>query len=281
MLLIFALSVLIFSNYAVGQINSSKNSEILNITDQIKVSYELNKLNDCRIKLRTIEFETLKTKEEKTLYAEAYRQLALAFRSHRYIRPGFEIYQKYISLRENILTDEKNKQLTEVNQKQNALRTAIVSEIAIAENEKKALTTDKTTLASLKKNNFTYRIFFTLLLTLIFLYTLFRINKKLNEAKTLLERNRKQILDLNDSVTKGQMLVGGFHRLKSLNDTIFSEVSESVTHLFAVEKEIKSFKEAEQPLRTIRECITKIKQLSEISNGSINNILQKIPGPKI
>ena len=250
--------------------------EIDRIIEQIKVSYDLNKLNDCRIKLRAIEFSQLKTKEEKEQYAEAYKQLALAFRIHRYSRPAYDIYQKYLSLRETVLAEEKNNRIAETLKKHADLSASVLDETAALEKEKKMLLADKSTLEGLRKNNFRYSAFFTVLLLAIFFYLLMKYNNKIKSAKNLLRNNRQQIFEKSSAVTRGQMSVGVINRLKFLNENISAEIKVTSGLFSSIDQELKNIKEAEQPLKSLKENISQIRQLSEISSKSIAKVLQNI-----
>ncbi len=252
--------------------------EIDQILEQIKVSYDLNKLNDCRIKLRAIEFSQLKTKEEKEHYAEAYKQLALAFRIHRYSRPAYDIYQKYLSLRETILAEEKSNRIAETLKKHSDLSASVLDETVALEKEKKMLLSDKATLEGLRKNNFRYSAVFTIVLLGLFFYLLMRYNNKIKSSKNLLRNNRNQIFERSSAVTRGQMSVGVINRLKFLNENIAAEIKITSGLFNSIDQELKPVKEAEQPLRSLRENVSQIKQLSEISSKSIERVLQDISG---
>jgi hypothetical protein len=256
----------------------AQSDDISKITEQIKVSYELEKLNDCRIKLRAIEFSQLKTKEEKEQYAEAYRQLALAFRNHRYSRPAYDIYQKYLSLRDTILEEEKSKLISQTLKKHADLHASVLDEITTAENEKKKLLNDKSTLDSLKKNNFRYSIFFSVVLLAAFTFILIKYNNKLKAAKSSLYGNRRNIFEKSNEVTKGQMALGVINRLKFLNEDVSAEIKNAGALHEITDRELKAVKEAEQPLKNLKENISQIRQLSEISAKTIANVLQKISG---
>ena len=254
----------------------AQSNEIGKITEQIKASYELEKLNDCRLKLRAIEFSQLKTKEEKEQYAAAYRQLALAFRDHRYSRPAYDIYQKFLSLRDTILTEERSSLISETLKSHADKNAAVLDEIAAVEKEKKILINDKTTLDGLKKNNFRYSIFFTIALLTIFIFILMKYNSKLKSAKSLLHSNRKNIFEKSDEVIRGQMSLGVLNHLKFLNENIISGIKNTSRLYDAMDKELKNVKETEQPLKILHENIEQIKQLSGISLNTIENALQKI-----
>lgn len=252
-------------------------NDIGEIIEQIKVSYELNKLNDCRIKLRAIDFSQLNAKE-KEQYAEAYKQLALGFRNHRYSRPAYDIYQKYLSLRDTILLEEKNRLVSETLKKHADLSSSVLDETADAEKERKTLLSEKSVLDGLKKNNFRYSVFFTIVLLGVFFYILTKYNRKLKSSKSLLQGNRKNIFEKSDEVTRGQMSLGLIHRLKFLNDDIASEMKNASGWYDALDKDIKNVKETEQPLKSLKENISQIRQLSEIASKTIINVLQKISG---
>lgn len=263
--------------YGFAQSAQTVNEDVAKISEQIKVSGDLNKLNDCRIKLRTIEWEKLNTKDEKEQYADAYRQLAMAYRNHRYIRPGYDLYQKYISLRDTLLQHEKAELFQQIKQKNEASLNLLQTEIANAGQDKSGLLTDKTALDSLKKNNFTYCILFTGILAAVFFFIFMKFNKRLRESKLALQNNRKKILEMNPVYTRGQMLAAVISQLKNHNSFILGESTQSVLQLAQVEKELKGIKEAETSLRSLREYVTRTKQLSEISGKSISTIFQKLP----
>jgi len=270
-ILVTSLMLLILSIHA-----NAQHEDIGKILDQIKVSYDLNKLNDCRIKLRAIDFSSLKTKEEKEQYAEAYRQVALSMRNHRYSRPAYDIYLKYLSLRDTILKEEKSKLISETLKKHANLHTTVLDDISSSEKERKMLLSDKATLDGLKKNNFRYSVFFTIALLAIFIFILMRYNNKLKSARSLLYGNRNNIFEKRNEVTKGEMSFGVINRLKFINENITEDSANAFTLRESVDKELKTVKEAEQTLKNIKENISQIRQLSEISAKTIGTVLQKI-----
>ncbi|MEO5571177.1 MAG: hypothetical protein ABIT08_11230 [Bacteroidia bacterium] len=248
----------------------------MKITEQIKVSNDLTKLNDCRLKLRAIDFSELKTNKEKYLYADAYRQLALAFRNHHYSRPAYDIYQKYLSLKDTMLNDEKNKLISETLKNHADMHTSILNEIAATEKEKNLRLLDKSTLDALRKNNLRYSVIFTLAFLGIFIFIFRQYTKKLKSAKSLLHNNRQNIFEKNNAFTKGQMSLGVMDRLKFLNEDIVAELQNALVVQEVINKGLKPVKEAEQPLNNLNENISQIGRLSEISSKTIAGILKKI-----
>lgn len=268
--------VMLFGAFAV-KVNA-QSADIDKIIDQIKVSYELNKLNDCRIKLRAVEFSQLKTSKEKEQYAEAYRLLALAYRNHRYSRPAFDIYDKYLSLRDTILKEEKSNLISETLRKHSTLHSTVLDDISSAEKERKLLLSDKAILDGIKKSNLRYTVIFTFALLAIFTFILMTYNKKLKTAKGLLLSNRRNIFEKSSDVTRGQMSFGVVNRLKSLNENITGEINNADEFFELAERELKSVKEAEQQLKNLRDNISQISRLSEVSSKTIENSLQNISG---
>ncbi|HKR03371.1 MAG TPA: hypothetical protein VJY62_01940 [Bacteroidia bacterium] len=256
---------------------TAQDDDIGKIIEQIKVSYEMDKLNDCRIRLRAIDFSKLNAKE-KEQYAEAYKQLALAFRNHRYSRPAYDIYEKYLALRETILIEEKNRMVAESLKKHADLNASVLEETAASEKERKMLLAEKSTLDGIKKNNFRYSVIFTIALLGIFFYIVTKYNSKLKAAKSLLHSNRRNIFEKSDEVTRGQMSLGVVNRLKFLNEEITDKIKAASVMYDNLDKELKGVKEAEQHLAALRENISQTKQLSEISSGAITNVLRKISG---
>ncbi|MEP7171275.1 MAG: hypothetical protein ABI855_18040, partial [Bacteroidota bacterium] len=220
-------------------------------------------------------FPQLKTKEEKEQYAAAYKQLALAFRDHHYSRPAYDIFQKYLSLRDTIIAGEKIHLVSETLKNHAEKNSSVLDQIAAADKERKILISDKATLDGLKKGNFRYSVFFTIALLAIFIFVFMKYNNKLKYAKNLLHSNRKNIFEKSDEVTRGQMSLGVINHLKFLNENISATLKNATALVEIADRDLKSIKETEQPLKILHENITQLKQLSEISSKTIESMLQK------
>jgi hypothetical protein len=271
---ILSLVTCFFLLISIGAIADSE--EIGKIIEQIKVSQDLEKLNECRIKLRAIDFSQLRTKEEQVQFAEAYKQLAVAYKSHRYSRPAYDIYQKYISLNDTILKLEKNKQLSELLNKHAQLNSDALKQISESEQERKSLIAEKEILDSIKKSYFRYSLFFSIVLLTLFIFIFRMYNNKLSSSKNLLIGNRNNIFKNNEAVTNAQMAIGVINRLKILNETNIYKLSESSSYLEQVEKEVKGIKEVEQNLKSLISNIQQLKQATDHNSKILENLVQGI-----
>ena len=246
--------------------------EIDKIIEQISVSYNLEKLNECRIKLRAVEFSQLKTKEEQDRYAEAYKQLAVAYKNHRYSRPAYDIYQKYISLKDTILKLEKKRQFSEILDKHAKQHSETLKQISESEDERKSLVNEKEILDGIKSSYFRYSVFFTIVLLAVFIFLFRSYHKKLNSDKNLLIGNRNNIYKNNKVITNAQMAIGVVNQSKFLNDANINKLSESSLILEEIEKEFKGIKEVEQNLKSLSGNMQQLKQVSEINSKTMENL---------
>lgn len=252
-------------------------NELSEITEKIKTSYNLEKLNECRIRLRAIEFSKLQNRTEQEQYAQAYKSLALAFRNHRYSRPGFDLYQKHLWLRDTLLSMDKKMRLAGIEKGFNLEHTKLLNEISLKENEKNTLMQEKSSLVSVKSKYRVWSIIFTLTSAAIFIYFLRKINQKYRDAKINKERNRKQILAISETAWKGQMSAGALNRISFLNKLVWEQTENGEHSLARVESEFKPVKETSALIKNIKDDISRIKQLAEITAKAIDKIIHDIP----
>ncbi|MFI5220356.1 MAG: hypothetical protein ACHQNT_12800 [Bacteroidia bacterium] len=246
------------------------------IIEKIKNSYELDKLNECRIKLRNIDFSEL-SRNEQEQYAMAYHELAYAYRNHRWVRPAFDIYQKYIALRDTILMTDKITRMQEIESKNKTINNRLLNEISEKEKIKQTLLDDKAAITGMKKKYRIWTIVLTILAVAAFIYFLTGIDRKYRILKISKEENRKQILSVSRAAWKGQMSAGALNRISYLNKLVWEQTVNSEQQLADTEIELRAIKETGGLIKNIKDDISRMKQLSEIISKEIEKIMQEIP----
>lgn len=267
------------SCYAVVAQNTApvvSESELNDLIEKSKNAWELSKLNELRIKMREIEFAKLPSTKAKELYAEAYRQLAVSHRNHRYIRPGYELLLKYISLKDLLLEEEKNRQLAELQSVYMTKISKLDSTITSRKALEKSLETDKTSLSGLKRNSFMLCSIVTLLLAGIFYYILSKLNRQYAEAKLIKENCYQNIREKSSEIVKGQMSVGVLLHSKIINSDILAESSQIAQYVTTLDNEFRQVKETEVVFKNAKDNISRIRQLSEINENSLSSFLNSL-----
>lgn len=243
---------------------------------QIKNADDLYDLNVLRSGLRNITYGSLKSREEKKDYAEAHRQLAIAYRSNRFIRPGFDVYKKYIELRDSVFAEEKNREVQEIKNRHNILTGSISKEIEASKKEESQLFSDKAYLAAFRNNTLNYALVATAALLIFFLLGLFTINRKIDTSRTLHLSNQEKILLMQNGITAGQMGAALMNQLSGILMLMQTKIYESEEFFSKAEFEIKKLKNAEDFIISKEENFVKLKNAVENCSKSVNGLLRNI-----
>jgi|GEM_PF-6001915 len=243
----------------------------------IKNADGLNVLNDLRVRLRNIEFNKLPSLEQKENYAEAYRLLAFSHRNHRYIRPGYEIYLKYLSLHDTLNRIRERAALDSVSSRYNAMTSSIQSEIKQQSELKKKLEEERDYLNRTRSSYAVFRIITTLAIVCIFLFLFLRLKRKLKSEQHQKLQLREKLTRLADSMVQGQITAAVIYHSGILNERIVEEAKSVKEKINVIADETGETKSTESIFRSIRENLSRINKLAEINESALHEFLKKIP----
>lgn len=243
--------------------------ELARLVQRAKTTTELEKLNDIRIRLRNIEFARLTDRTSQELYAEAYRQLALAHRNNKYIRPGYEIYQKYIALRDTLTQRELQ------HQRDSVIR-YFESEIIQANSRVDSISLVKSKLKSafdsmdnLRANFMSYCTILTIILAAVFFFLYSSVSRKIKVQWQATEANRNKLLSVYDDHTRCRMFAGLVTQMIFLNNRMKEHHTE-LHHSFAsVQENLKEVKETASLLKQFKDDDGRLEKLIEINTRTL------------
>ncbi len=271
----FVFACLLPAGMAVSQQPSGQ--ELKGIVEQARQAHELGDLNKVRIILRNIRFDSLATVEERSLYAEAYRMLAWSHRRNRYIRPGYDLYAKFISLRDTIYQAGLRNAVDSVNTHYMQERSALEAALATSTKEEKQLLSDKKRLDSARGTYWLIRVIIVIAVLAISAYLLVIIRRKTARARREKARNFDRLKELNDGVIRGQMTTGSLYHAQLLNSRIHDETLKLNKLMPGIEEQFTKVKESAEVVKNARDNLSRIGKLSELTGKALSGFFSAMP----
>lgn len=269
----FLIILLLFlvPHYAIAQNPTDATAEELTqLVQKAKTTYELEKLNDIRIRLRNIEFARLTDRNRQELYAEAYRQLAIAHRNNKYIRPGYEIYQKYISLKDSLAEREyKHRRDSVVQFFENKIAEANqrVDSINLV---KSKLNVEYNSMENLRTNYMSYCTMITIVLAAVFFFFYSSLTKKIKYQLQVTEDNRSKLQSVYDDHTRCRMFAGLVTQMIVLNNRMKENHAALLQSFDSVQESLKDLKETSSLLKQFKDDDGRLEKLIEINNNTLH-----------
>ncbi len=243
--------------------------ELAQLVQKAKTTYELEKLNDIRIRLRNIEFARLTDRNRQELYAEAYRQLAIAHRNNKYIRPGYEIFQKYISLKDTLVEKEiKQQRDSIVRFFENKIREANQSVDSISLVKSK-LNMQYNSMENLRANYMSYCTMITIVLAAIFFFLYSSVSRKIKNQLQVTEANRSMLQSIYDDHTRCRMFAGLVTQMIVLNNRMKENHTSLQQSFGAVQENLKDLKETSSLLKQFKDDDGRLEKLIQINNKTL------------
>jgi hypothetical protein len=240
--------------------------ELLQLVQKAKTTYELEKLNEIRLRLRQIEFDRLEDKNQKELYAEAYRQLALSHRYNKYIRPGYELYQKYITLKDTLLKMEFRQQIDSAVRDMEKEIIKANRDLDSIKNVQSELSEKFNSLQNLRANFMSYCTIITIILAALFFFFYSSVSRKIRDSKASVQENRNKIQEIYDEHTRCRMFAGVVTQMIVLNNRIKEHHEGLKTSFSSVQETFKDLKETESLIKQFKDDEGRLEKLIEINN---------------
>ncbi len=249
--------------------------ELTQLVQKAKTTYELEKLNDIRIRLRNIEFARLTDRNRQELYTEAYRQLAVAHRNNKYIRPGYEIFQKYISLKDTLMERELKQQrdsvvrffenkISEANQR--------VDSISLV---KSKLNVEFNSMENLRANYMSYCTMITIVLAAVFFFLYSSVSRRIKNQVQITEANRNQLQSIYDEHTRCRMFAGLVTQMIVLNNRMRENHTALQQSFGSVQENLRDLKETSSLLKQFKDDDGRLEKLIEINNKTLKPFISQ------
>lgn len=243
--------------------------ELTQLVQRAKTTYELEKLNDIRIRLRNIEFAKLNDPAQQELYAEAYRQLALAHRNNKYIRPGYEIYQKYISLKDTLLDREKKLQRDSVIRFFNNKISEANRSVDSIDMVKSQLHVQFSSMENLRANFMSYCTILTIIIAAVFYFFYSSVSRKIKNRQANIEADRNQLQSIYNEHTRCRMFAGLVTQMIVLNNRMKDYHTSMQQSFVVVQENLKDLKETSALLKQFKDDDGRLEKLIEINNKTL------------
>lgn len=243
--------------------------ELALLVQRAKTSFELEKLNDIRIRLRNIEFARLTDRNRQELYTEAYRQLAIAHRNNKYIRPGYEIYQKYISLKDTLMARKLKQQRDSVFRFFDKRIVEVNRSIDSISAVKSKLSMEYNSMENLRANYMSYCTMITILMAAVFFIFYSAVSKKIRNQIQLTEANRSKLLSIYDEHTRCRMFAGLVTQMIVLNTRMKENHSALQKSFGSVQDNLNEIKETSSLLKQFKDDEGRLEKLIEINNKTL------------
>jgi hypothetical protein len=240
--------------------------ELLQLVQKAKTTYDLEKLNEIRLRLRQIEFDRLEDKNQKELYAEAYRQLALSHRYNKYIRPGYELYQKYITLKDTLLKMEFWQQIDSAVRDMEKEIIKANRDLDSIKNVQSELSEQFDSLQNLRANFMAYCTIITIILAALFFFFYSSVSRKIRDSKASVQENRNKIQEIYDEHTRCRMFAGVVTQMIVLNNRIKEHHEGLKTSFSSIQETFKDLKETESLIKQFKDDEGRLEKLIEINN---------------
>ncbi|MCC6384364.1 MAG: hypothetical protein LC117_05065 [Bacteroidia bacterium] len=249
----------------------SSEKELKQLALEARTAYNnLEKLNEIRIRLREIEFDKLTTVSQQELYAEAYLQLAIAFRESRYIRPGYDIYVKYISLKDELLRRARLHSLDSVRAGFEQAISVINKKTSHLQNQHSQLNENYRTTENLRTHFISYCTLITLILVALFAFFYLRLRKSIVNAKEIIAASRNKIKDIYPNHTNARMYAGLITQLQFLNTSLHDDFIVMKEVIQNAGDELHGTKEVKSLLKNINDNSARIDQLLDINEKTLS-----------
>ncbi len=244
--------------------------ELKQLIQRSKQAFQLEELNAIRLRLRQIEFAKLTDRHRQELYAEAYHQLALAHRANRFIRPAYDIYEKYLALKDTLMAREY-RHLTDSTQQISRLRlSALKAQTDSMEHVLDSYSRQLNSVINLRINFLSYCIIFTILIAAIVFYLYNAMRKQMVNFRQRKDDARQRLQEIYEDHTRGRMHAGLVMQLITLNHTLseylqaiqksFTEVKNRLTEVPESQHLVKKFTDDEGRLARLKEINQKALQ---------------------
>lgn len=243
--------------------------ELTQLVQRAKTTYELEKLNDIRIRLRNIEFNRLTDRTRQELYAEAYRQLAIAHRNNKYIRPGYEIFQKYISLKDTLLARAHQQQRDSVLRFFESSLAAVNQKLDSISQVKNKLNAEFNSMENLRAHFMSYCTIITIIIAAVFFFLYSSVSSKIKNQIQATEATRSKLQAIYDKHTRCRMFAGLVTQMIVLNNRMQEHHAALQQSYGLVHDNLKDTQETSRLLKQFKDDNGRIEKLIEINNKTL------------
>jgi hypothetical protein len=227
--------------------------ELKQLIQRSKQASQLEELNAIRLRLRQIEFARLTDRHRQELYTEAYHQLALAHRENRFIRPAYDIYEKYLALKDTLMVREYHHRLDSTVQISRLRLSDLKAQTDSMERVIDSYHRKIKKVIDLRINFLSYCLIFTILIASIVFYLYTAMRRQIIAFRQRRDDARQQLQTIYEEHTRGRMYAGLMMQLITLNHTL-SDHHQTIQ---------KSFTEVKNRLNDVSECQHLIKKFSD------------------
>ena len=223
------LSILIaVATFALAQETSIPNLAQMN--SEIKNPYvKIESLDRWKQELTYFDTHPVQDNEQKQMLFDTYRLLANGYSANNHFKQGYTVYQKYIGLKEKLLSLEKEDAILRLSQELESQQSKDENELINSKNEIQQLQHDNTQLEKKRKSFKNYFSFGVIVLTVLFSFLLLQAGLKMNKIRQDLKAGRERLKNIHRIASIGRLLNGmqmmfnnSFSAIQKLTETSIS-----------------------------------------------------------